>query len=91
MAARVMSSGVKSADVAIKAGSGVVHWITICAADASVVGIADSTTNSTTYIWEASMAAAGDFHAVFAPALQCDSGIWLDVLSGTVVVTVGYL
>jgi len=91
MALRVISSGIKTADVAIKASEGAVYWITVSAAGAAVVGLADSLTNSTTYEWEVSFASAGQVHAVLDPALHFDTGIWLDVASGTVVVAVGYL
>ncbi len=91
MALRVKSSGVKTADVAIKSSPGAVYWITVSSSDAAVVGLADATSNSTTYLWEVSLAAAGNVHAVLDPALHFDTGIWLDVASGTVVVAVGYL
>jgi len=91
MALRVISSGVQTSDIAIKASPGAVYWITISAAGAAVVGLADSVADSATYVWEVSLAAAGDIHAVLSPALHFDTGIWLDVASGTVVVTVGYI
>lgn len=91
MALRVISSGIQTADVAIKSSKGAVYWITVSAAGAAVVGLANSTTNSTTYLWEVSFASAGEMHAVLDPALHFSTGIWLDVASGTVVVVVGYL
>lgn len=91
MALRVISSGIKTADVAIKAGKGAVYWITVAATAAGVVGLADSLTNSTTYVWQVTLPTNGYIHAVLDPALHFSTGIWLDVASGTVVVTVGYL
>lgn len=91
MALRVISSGVKTADVAVKASPGAVYWITVSSSDAAVVGLANSLDNSTTYLWEVSLAAAGNIHTVLDPALHFDTGIWLDITAGTVVVVVGYL
>jgi len=91
MALRVISSGIKTADVAVKASPGAVYWITVSATAAGVVGLADSLTNSTTYVWQVTLPTNGYVHAVLDPALHFDTGIWLDVASGTVVVAVGYL
>jgi len=91
MALRVISSGVKTADVAIKASKGAVYWVTVSDTVAGVVGLADSLTNSTTYLWQVTIPASGYIHAIFEPALHFDTGIWLDVPTGTPDVIVGYI
>lgn len=91
MALRVISSGVKTSDVAIKAGKGAVYWITVSDTTASVVGLADSLTNSTTYLWQITIPDNGYVHTVFEPALHFGTGIWLDVPTGGADVIVGYI
>lgn len=91
MAIRVISSGVKTGDIAIKASEGAVYWITVAATAAGVVGLADSLTDSATYVWQVTLPTDGYVHAVLDPALHFGTGIWLDVASGTVVVTIGYI
>ena len=85
------SSGVKTADVAIKASSGAVYWLTMSVTAAAVVGLANSLTNSTTYVWKATLPTDGYAHYIFDPPLEFTTGIWLDVASGTVDVIVGYI
>lgn len=91
MAIRVESSGVKTADVAIKASEGAVYWITVSDTVAGVVGLANSLTDSATYLWQVTIPNSGYIHAVFEPALHFSTGIWLDVPTGTPDVIVGYL
>jgi len=87
----LLSSGVKTADVALKAEPGKVYWITLYASEAAVVGLADSLTNSTTYVWKITLPNTTPFHALLDPPLEFATGIWLDVASGTVDVIVGYV
>ena len=91
MALRVISSGVNTADVAIKASEGAVYWITVSATAAGVVGLANSLTDSATYLWQVTLPTGGCIHAVLDPALHFSTGIWLDVPTGTPDVIVGYL
>ena len=87
----MLSSGVKTADVAVKAGPGKVYWITLYATAAAVVGLADSLTNSTTYVWKITLPNTTPFHVILDPPVEFATGIWLDVASGTVDVIVGYV
>ena len=91
MGLRVISSGVKTADVAIKASEGAVYWITISDTAAGVVGLADSLTKSTTYAWKVTTRDTDYIDKVFEPALHFNTGIWLDIPSGSGDVVVGYL
>lgn len=86
----LLSSGVKTADVAIKAEIGKVYWLTAYASVAAVIGLADSLTNSTTYVWKMTLPNTTGGHYVFDPPLEFATGIWLDIASGTVDVIVGY-
>ena len=58
----VLSSGVKTADVAVKASAGAVYWLTVSDTAAGVIGLADSLTNSTTYVWKITIPADGYAH-----------------------------
>lgn len=89
--AGLLSSGVKTADVAVKATPGAVYWLTISAIAAGVVGLANSTTDSATYVWKITLPTSGYAHYIFDPPLEFSIGIWLDVASGTVDVIVGYI
>jgi hypothetical protein len=89
--AGLLSSGVKTADAAIKASKGLVYWLTISDTAAGVVGLADSLTNSTTYVWQVTIPADGYGHFIFDPPLEFATGIWLDVPTGTPDVIVGYI
>lgn len=89
--AGLSSSGVKTADAAIKASPGNVYWITISVSAAAVIGIADSTSNSTTYEWKVTIPTDGYAHYILDPPLELDTGIWLDIASGTTDVIVGYI
>lgn len=86
----LLSSGVKTADVALKAKAGKVYWLSASATAAAVIGLADSLTNSTTYVWKITIPTDGRDHCVFDPPIEFATGIWLDVASGTVDVIVGY-
>ncbi len=86
----LLSSGVQTADVAIKAKAGKVYWMTVSDTDACVVGLADSLTNSTTYVEKITLPANGSIHLIFDPPLEFATGIWLDVPTGTPDVIVGY-
>ncbi len=85
------SSQVKTADVAIKASAGAVYWLSVSDTAAAVVGLANSTTNSTTYEWKTTIPADGYAHFIFDPPLEFDTGIWLDIPTGTPDVIVGYI
>ncbi len=87
----LLSSGVKTADVAIKASAGEVYWLTAYASAAAVVGLADSATNSTTYVWKMTLPNTTSGHYIFDPPIDFATAIWLDVASGTVDVIVGYI
>jgi hypothetical protein len=89
--AGLLSSGVKTADVLIKTGQGIVHWLSVSDTAAGVVGLADSLTNSTTYVWKTTIPADGYAHFIFDPPFEFATGIWLDVPTGTPDVIVGYI
>ena len=89
--AGLSSTGVKTADVQVKGSAGAVYWITISVSAAAVIGIADSTTNSTTYEWKATIPTDGYAHYILDPPLELATGIWLDIASGTTDVIVGYI
>lgn len=92
-----ITTTVSTADVAIKASGGRVHWITasnIHATATTAIELNDSGDDSGTDRWAITLdavdGATGAIHAIFEPAIQFDGGIWLDITGGTVVVTVGY-
>lgn len=84
------STGVKTADVSVKADYGKVYWLTAYASVAAVIGLADSLTNSTTYVWKITLPNTTSGHYIFDPPLEFATGIWLDIASGTTDVIVGY-
>jgi len=88
---QVKSSGVKTADAAIKATPGKVYWITVSDTVAGVVGLADAVSESTTYQWQVTIPNSGYIHCVFDPPIEFAVGIWLDVPTGTPDTIVGYL
>jgi len=88
----LLSSGVQTGDVAIKATEGIVYWATLsCTATGGVVGLANSATNSTTYLWTITLPTASYVHCVFDPPLRFSTAIWLDVVGGTWTIVVGYV
>ena len=87
----LISSGVKTADVAIKASKGEVKWLTVSDDSAAVIGLANSLENSTTYEWKLTIPADGYAHIIFQPPLEFDTGIWLDVPTGTPDIIIGYV
>ncbi len=89
--AGLLSSGVLTSDTQIKTGAGLVHWVTVAASAAAVVGLADSVGNSTTYVERFAIPTDGYAHYILDPPLEFATGIWLDVASGTAGVTVGYI
>jgi hypothetical protein len=89
--AGLLSSGVKTQDTQIKSGGGLVHWVTLSATAASVVGLADAVGNSTTYVEKFTLPSDGYAHYILDPPLEFATGIWLDVVSGTCDVIVGYI
>ena len=92
MPIRIQSSGVKTGDVAIKAIAGRVYWITAsCTATGGVIGLANSATDSATYLWTITLPSAGYVHCILDPALKFSTAIWLDVVGGTWTVVVGYI
>jgi len=88
----VLNSGVKTADVAIKAAPGKVYWITISDVDAaSAVQINNSTDDGGTDVWSVELPQNGYIHVNFDPPIECDTGIWLDVSTGSPTIVVGYV
>ncbi len=87
----IKSSGVKTADVLIKTGHGLVWWLTVSDTSAGVIGLADSLTNSATYVWQITIPADGYAHFIFDPPLEFETGIWLDIPTGTPDTIVGYI
>lgn len=85
------SSGVKTADVQVKATPGEVYWLTVSDTAAGVIGLADNVGDSTTYLWQITIPADGYAHVIFDPPLEFASGIWLNVPTGTPDVIVGYV
>lgn len=86
----LLVSGVKTSDVAIKATPGKVYWITISDTLASVVQLNNSTADAGTDLWQMTMPADGYIHCVFDPPIDFDTGIFLDVPTGSPDVIVGY-
>lgn len=85
------SSGIKSADVAIKSEQGKVYWLTVSDSAGLEIEINDSTDDTGTDVWGIDLPAAGYAHFIFDPPLECATGIWLDVTTATCKVTVGYV
>jgi len=86
----ILTSGVKSADVAIKSAPGEVYWISISDTAALAVEINDSTDNGGTDKWAVNIPADGYGMWIFDPPIPCALGIYLDVSTGTCKVVVGY-
>ena len=91
MGLRVISSGIKTADAAIKGSKGIVYWVTISNTVASVIQLNDSLDDSGTDLWQFTMPANTYAHIMFTPALHFGTGIYLDVPTGTPDVIVGYI
>jgi len=86
----LLNSGVLTTDTAIKESTGNVYWLTVSDTVAAVVGLANSTTNSTTYLWKVTIPSDGYGHFIFDPPIEFSTGIWLDIPTGTPDVIVGY-
>ena len=88
----LLSSGVKTADVAIKASAGKVYWLTISDTEANdQIQLNDSTADGGTDVWQLKLPATTYAHIIFDPPLEFDTGIFLDVPAGTPDVIVGYI
>jgi len=85
------SSGVKTADVAIKSAPGKVYWLTISDTLATVAQLNDSLDDSGTDQWQITIPDSGYAHCVFDPPLKFATGIYLDVPTGAGDIIVGYV
>lgn len=85
------NSGVLSADTAVKAAAGEVHWLTVSDTAALAIELNDSTDGSGTDKWALDLPADGYAHFIFDPPIEFSTGIYLDVSTGTCKVTIGYL
>lgn len=85
------SSGLKTADVAIKSAEGKVYWITVSDTLASVVQLNDSTDDSGTDQWQITLPTNSYIHVIFDPPLEFATGIYLDVPTGSPDIIVGYV
>lgn len=85
------SSGIKSADTAVKAESGKVYWLTVSDSAALSIELNDSTDDGGTDQWGFDLPADGYAHFIFDPPLEFSNGIYLDVSTATCKVTVGYI
>jgi len=84
------NSGVKSADVAVKASAGLVYWMTVSDTANLAIEINDSVAGAGTDVWALDLPAGGYGHFIFDPPLVCGTGIYLDVSTVTCKVTIGY-
>lgn len=89
--AGLLSSGVLSADKAIKEAAGAVYWLTVSDTAALAIELNDSIDDSGDDLWGFDLPADGYAHFIFDPPIEFDTGIWLDVSTATCKVTVGYL
>lgn len=81
-----------TSDTAVKAAPGKVFWITISDLSADgLVQINDSTADGGTDVWQLEFKQNGMFHAVFDPPIECRTGIFVDVPTGSPTVAIGYL
>ena len=87
----LQSSGLKTADVAIKSGPGKVYWVTLSDTVATVIQLNDSTDDSGTDLWQITIPNNGYVHTIFDPPLEFQTGIYLDVPTGAGDVIVGYI
>jgi len=85
------SSGLKTADVAVKSTAGKVFWISMSCESASVIQINDSTDDGGTDVWHYRIPDGGHAHVNFDPPLECATGIYLDIPTGEPNVVVGYI
>ena len=86
------TSVVSTSDATLKTGSGYIHWITITnthATAAASVQLEDTGTDVWSVVVEAIDFTLLPFHAVFDPPIKCDTGIFVDIQNGTVLVVVG--
>ena len=88
----LLSSGLKTADVAIKSTPGKVYWVTMSDTEAGdQIQLNNSTDDSGTDLWQLKLPATTHAHIIFDPPLEFDTGIFLDVPAGTPDVIVGYV
>lgn len=83
-------SGLKTANVKIKGSPGKVYWLTISDASASAIELNDSTDDSGTDVWGIILTTNTHDHFVFDPPIEFETGIWLDVSTGSPNVYIGY-
>ena len=88
---KVLSSGVQTADVAIKATPGEVHWLTVSDTAAAVIQLNDSLDDSGTDQWGVTIPADGYGHFIFEPPLEFTTGIYLNVPTGAPDIYIGYI
>ena len=87
----LLSSGVKTADVAIKGAPGKVYWVTISDGNDCLIQLNDSTDDSGTDLWQFRIPDNGYAHIIFDPPLEFSTGIYLDMPSGEAPTIVGYV
>ena len=87
----LLSSGVNTADTAIKSAPGKVYWLTMSDNNDCLAQLNDSTDDSGTDLWQMRIPDNGYIHCVFDPPLEFATGIYLDVPSGEASIIVGYI
>lgn len=87
----VKSSGLVTADTAIKNTPGLVYWLTISDTAATVIQLNDSIDDSGADLWQLTIPADGYGHIIFDPPLEFETGIYLDVPTGAGDIIVGYV
>ncbi len=88
--AALSSSGVKTGDAKIKAGSGEVYWLTVSDTAALALELNDSANNTGVDQWGLDLPAGAYAHFIFDPPIEFSNGIYLDVSTATCKVTIGY-
>ncbi len=85
------ASGLKTANGQIKASAGAVYWLSVSDTAAAVIQLNDSLDDGGTDLWGTTIPADGYAHFIFDPPLEFDTGIYLDVPTGSPDVYVGYI
>lgn len=88
--AGLSQSGLKTTSGQIKASAGEVYWLSLSDADALAIQIKDSTEDSGDVPWGIELPADGYAHFIFDPPIECGTGIYLKVVTGTPNVYMGY-
>lgn len=89
-----VQTGTATADASITTAAGKVYWLSIGNAHASettTVQLNDSTDDTGTDLWVGAVPPEAVGHFLFSPPIKFATGVRIDIQSGTVTATVGFV